>query len=530
MPRTTKLLWFTAATALSALAHSSDASACGGCFAPPVQGNDSGTIVTSHRMVMSVSTDRSILWDQFQYTGAPAEFAWVLPVKPGAVIEVGSEAFFDVLDAATGTQVAPPLLSCYSPGFFGCQVAPGLATGAMGCGASEGEGSDGNLLSPDPVQVVSHGATGPYESVVIHSDVPGALTKWLTDHQYTIPADVAPVIEAYQKEGFDFAALRLLPSAGVNQMRPVRVIQKGSSATLPLRMVAAGTGPYTAVTLFVIGEGRYTTQNLPEIVIPREQVIWDYTTGTSNYASLRNSLYSKGHSFFAAYAEPDALFSPITNPTTGFATHYQTTTGTQFATFADAFVEQAFINGETSSTDCRALWTDMSDEDRKVTRCDPEDPNCFVDPDTQVDARNLECDPPLGSDIPLDDLAQALAGMHPSDVWVTRLEANLARSDLANDLILSAAPAQEPVPGAFTATKAINLPNQCKFATPRTAAVVGPDGGDDKGPPKTDDDGTRRRLGPVITLGAIGLLFALRRLRASRKTRAILGAPAEVTR
>ena len=528
MPRTTPLLWFTAATALSALAYSTDASACGGCFAPPVQGNDTGTVVTSHRMVMSISTERTILWDQFQYSGSPTEFAWVLPVKPGAVIEVGSEAFFDVLDAATGTQVAPPLLSCYTPGFFGCQVAPGLATGSMGCGASEGDGNP-NLLAPDPVQVVSHGATGPYESVVLHSDVPGALTKWLNDHKYTIPTDVVPVIEAYQKEGFDFAALRLLPSSGVNQMRPVRVIQKGSSATLPLRMVAAGTGPYTAVTLFVIGEGRYTTQNIPEIVIPRDQVIWDYASGTSNYASLRNSLYAEGHSFFAAYAEPDALFGQVTNPTTGFATHYQTTSGAQFATFADAYVEQAFQSGETSSTDCRGEWAAMSDEDRKVIRCEPDDPTCYADPDTQVDAKILECDPPLGSDIPLDDLAQALVGMHPADVWVTRLEANLARSDLANDLILSAAPKQEPVPGAFTSTKAINLPNQCKFATPSSAGAVGPDGGDN-GLPKTDDDNTRRRLGPVITLGAIGLLFALRRLRGARKARGTFGPTPEVAR
>src|SRR5215212_5761782 len=153
-------------SALSALTWSGGAQACGGCFIQPVQDNDTGTIVTSHRMALSVSGDQTILWDQIQYTGNPAGFAWVLPVKPGARIDVASEAWFDVLDAATGTSVSPPLLACKTPGYFGCSVAPGMGTASFGCGASEGLGLDGGP-EPDPVQIVSHGATGPYESAII---------------------------------------------------------------------------------------------------------------------------------------------------------------------------------------------------------------------------------------------------------------------------------------------------------------------------------------------------------------------------
>lgn len=69
-------------------------------------------------------------------------------------------------------------------------------------------------------------------------------------------------------------------------------------------MVAAGTGPRTAITLFVIGEGRYTTKNIPEVRIPRETVYWDYTTASSNYALVRDSLYGLEHSFFVPYSSP----------------------------------------------------------------------------------------------------------------------------------------------------------------------------------------------------------------------------------
>src|SRR5688500_13852624 len=68
------------AAVVTAFAGSEEAVACGGCFAP----QDPPTVVSGHRMVMSVSPTHSVLWDQIQYASEPEEFAWVLPVKPGA--------------------------------------------------------------------------------------------------------------------------------------------------------------------------------------------------------------------------------------------------------------------------------------------------------------------------------------------------------------------------------------------------------------------------------------------------------------
>src|SRR6185503_19605287 len=88
------------------------AAACGGCF---VQAS-ADSFVTGHRMVFAVSEDRTVLWDQIQYTGAPDEFGWVLPVKRGAYIEASTDAWFEALDAATRTTVVSPWLAC-SPRF-----------------------------------------------------------------------------------------------------------------------------------------------------------------------------------------------------------------------------------------------------------------------------------------------------------------------------------------------------------------------------------------------------------------------------
>ena len=73
------------------------AEACGGCFVPQSE----RTVVTDHRMALSISPTQTVLWDQIRYSGDPAEFAWVLPVRAGATIELSNDAFFSALDAST---------------------------------------------------------------------------------------------------------------------------------------------------------------------------------------------------------------------------------------------------------------------------------------------------------------------------------------------------------------------------------------------------------------------------------------------
>lgn len=496
-----------------ALGWSNEARACGGCFTPPpTQPNDPGTVVASHRMVLSVSPEQTILWDQIQYTGSPTEFAWVLPVKPGARVEIGSDAFFDVLDAATQSSVRPPRLTCGVPPPSDCSIGAVGATSSFGC--SEGELADGVELDPalpaDPVHVVSRGSAGPYETVVLHSDEPDALPKWLTNHGYSIPADIAPLIATYAAEGFDFAALRLLPSAGVQQMRPVRVVMDGAVTSLPLRMVAAGTGARTAITLFVISEGRYAPQNFAEVAMPWSLLQWDYASASSNFSTLRADALKNGKEFLVSYAVQDPLFRAVVDPTTGFPARYETTEGWTYARISEAFVRQAFINGETSSLDCLDDLADLADDERRVVNptCDEDGTCATVDPTVHIDASHLACDPPIGSDAPLDDLSQALVGLHPKDVWLTRMDANLARESLASDLTIQPAVAQSSALGLVSPRRATNIPATCEIVS--GAAGLPPLGGPGSG---------LRRLGDLLAalvVFAFGVLLIVRRRVALR--------------
>jgi hypothetical protein len=270
------------------------ASACGGCFSVTVSSRP--TVVDAHRMAFAISPQQTVLWDQIRYSGDPAEFAWVLPVRSGARVELSRDEFFAALDAST----QPVINYTVAGGNPGCMLA--------GCGSSNSAAGGGGGTS---VQVLSQQVVGPYETVTLRSTDPNALANWLAAHQFDLPAAVQPVLDQYVSEGFDFIALRLRPQCGEQSMQPVRVVTPGADPTLPLRMVAAGVGPQVGITLFVLGQGRWRPQNFAEALFDDSQLTWDFATSSSNYETLAETLMAGngGRTFLTEAAMQPDLYS-----------------------------------------------------------------------------------------------------------------------------------------------------------------------------------------------------------------------------
>jgi hypothetical protein len=273
-----------AAAVCSSVALEREASACGGCFSPPTTENP--TVVTDHRMILSVSQDQSTLYDQIKYSGNPASFAWVLPIVGTVDIGLSADVVFQTLDGATTTSIVAPPANCPPPPTCHYRGGGGSDFGAESSAPAEDAGS---ASSPPPVTVTKQEQVGPYATVQLHSTDAGALEKWLSDNGFSIPADVQPVVDKYVSEQFDFLALKLLPGKNVTDMRPVRVTTKGASSVLPLRMVAAGTGATVGISLWVLSEGRYEPQNFPTFVIPTADIAWDWGQSKSDYVDLRTA-------------------------------------------------------------------------------------------------------------------------------------------------------------------------------------------------------------------------------------------------
>ena len=267
------------AATFALLAHDREARACGGCFHDPT---DNPSVVTDHRMILTVAQDQTTLYDEVKYQGDPKSFAWVLPIHGAVTVGLSAATVFSALDNATQTQVQQPVLNCPSP-----PSCPYDNSTAPSAGGSFG-GADASSNSADSGVVVTHEqVVGPYETVQLSASDPTALETWLTKNGFVVPADVQPIVAAYQKEGFDFLALKLLPGQGIQSMRPVRVTTPGAGVTLPLRMVSAGTGAIVGITLWVIADGRYEPTNFPQFTIKNQELIWDWQQSMSNFRMLR---------------------------------------------------------------------------------------------------------------------------------------------------------------------------------------------------------------------------------------------------
>ena len=466
------------------------ASACGGCFHVPSE----NTVVTGHRMAVSISKTQAVLWDQIEYSGDPSEFSWVLPIKKGAYVEVANDAFFDVLESGTLTSVSAPPEGCAprDGGGIGCG-ADSLAPSALEAGASNGRGGNG-------VEVVNQGTVGPYDTVTLSADNPNALADWLEENGYELPDSIRPTVDAYVTEGFDFIALKLQPGQGVAAMKPVRVVTEGSSYSLPLRMVAAGVGESVDIVLYVIGEGRYEAADFTNATIDPKLVTWDFRDDRSDYALQRLALISAkdGRNFLTTFAQKNAFLGEIPNNVGGFQSFVGFNIGANFAqTMAEAYILQGFDNGEATDADeqtCINNLNRIAGSGVVTDLCDDEG-NCTPVAAGQVDSQLLTC----GN---LDDLAVAMEGMHPNDVVVTRLEAKLPVEALDADLRLEASSDQANVESRFVAGLKVN---PCWDAP---SSVV----------PLLDGNKPKHRVPPegvvLLVLSAAGLSLALRRRRA----------------
>lgn len=437
-----------ASTLALATGAPSTAHACGACFVTP----NSPTVVSGHRMVMSISREQTVLWDQIQYQGEPEDFAWVLPVKPGARIEEATDAFFEALEATTQTVVSGQTVNC-APGFNedggyydgdGCSAGCGDDAASGDGEYADGSGGTSGGPPPNPVEVVHQGSVGPYETVTLSTMTPGALNTWLTQHGYNVDAASQPIIDQYVAEGFDFIALRLAPGLGVKQMKPVRVVMEGGGLTLPLRMVAIGTGAQTPIILYLIGEGRYAIENLAEVTVPIAELTWDYATKSSNYEPLRIAALTQnaGASFLTSFATP----TPFTDPVF--------TTAGPSTRFIELYEQQAKLNGEAETTcDIDPVFGNGSAVVNPCPPGEPLDSAACTDVANGIDARVYGCDGAY-------DVSAALIGMHPLDVWVARTEMILPREALTADLRLKTAP-QTPVTNKPVAPKSLNEDKAC---------------------------------------------------------------------
>ncbi len=448
------------------------AEACGGCFVP----TERPSVVTDHRMILTVYQNESTLYDQIKYSGSPQSFAWVLPIVGTAEVGLSADTVFGALDALTQTTIVQPARNCPGP-----QGQCPLNASASGGAASDSGG----------VTVTKSEVVGPYATVQLKSDNPAALTDWLAANGFSVPNDVKPIIASYVAEHFDFLALKLVPGASVNQMRPVRVTTRGASTSLPLRMVAAGTGPTVGISLWVLGEGRYEPQNFPFFHIDDKELVWDWTQGRSNYVPLRDEK---------------------TKAANGRAWEIESSLDEQKSTIAQGVQYGVFVGGGRGGAPQAASDYDPIKDGNGTVIKTPE----------QVRALDLQKLLNTSSPVTENDLSPLQGSLR-----ITRIRADLAHEGLTTDLQLRAAADQSVLSNQRVVAKELNEPVCPVYAgcestgeqLPRTQAVAKTQanasglvlGSGCNTTDKTDDAKS------LLALGGLGAFFAASALRRKKR-------------
>jgi hypothetical protein len=476
-----------AAALTSSYALERRASACGGCFSPPPSPTENPTVVTDHRMILTVSQDQSTLYDQIKYSGNPSSFAWVLPIVGTVDVGLSADIVFQTLDGATTTSITAPPLNCPAPPT--CNNRGGSAS--FGAASDSAQSADAGAASPPPVTITKQEQVGPYSTVQLHSTDAGALEKWLSDNGFSIPADVQPVVDKYVGEHFDFLALKLLPGKNVTDMRPVRVTTKGAGSVLPLRMVAAGTGATVGITLWVLGEGRYEPQNFPTFFIPTDDIAWDWTQGKSDYVDLRTAKAAAANGR-AWESESSTTLYPQQIQNAVIRTYYGGYPGSPTPYDPDAGTPL-----DPQEASAQIDYLPVKDQQGTVTK-------------TAVQARQ-------------DDLDTLLHGISDASARVTRIRADLAHAALDADLVVTASKDQSVLSNVRQLTKEIGQPlcpiyssDGCSQVgtAPRDQAAARSDGGTESFSCTTGGGGSG---GGTLWLGAGLGYLALSIVRARRR-------------
>jgi hypothetical protein len=399
--------------ALASLAMLSprDASAVGA-----VIGKEGETVtVSAARIAVATTPGRTALWAQVAVTGAGAGFVWILPVRTGARIDLGSDAWLDALDAATSPVVLPP--STATPDT---------------CDAG---------LSPQRLPPATSPQSGLPTATGLFTD-PAALESFVTGAGYAIPPDLASAL------GPVFSGGAVIASTYATAGRPVRTLRIVDSGPplLPFALTGA-LDSTTQATAFVIASAGATAGSSPLMLDP-SRVMW-ISDGLSSFAAARASLLDpwQGTRWLTESAAPGLLFDGAAiGP------------GATLPAVVGQYFSLASVYGDATGdpTECAtAALSGQGDPDPYVAACPVGTLGIVPGPSPCSDDADGEASTGQDGGAPIDalscggsadDAALAVGGLAAAGIWVSRIEGIVTQTSASDvPVTIAATPPSSPV-------------------------------------------------------------------------------------
>ncbi len=239
-------------------------------FAAPATARAMGAVVSSPPGASSAVTLRfavaaneekgapSARWASVTVQGSATAFAWIVPVRPAALLELSPDAWLGALEAATAPRVVPP------------DTTPP-------CGFSGGAEVEGTFT---PTVTTAPGA------VVVAPDRP-TLDTTLASWGLSLTPELSPAIDAVLASGSDLVAMLFTGASGTVVTRTLRVVDDEPPA-VPLSLLTGGANG-VQVTAFAMSGSSIAFGTQADLTVDPTTILWQ-SNGTSTYASARDAM------------------------------------------------------------------------------------------------------------------------------------------------------------------------------------------------------------------------------------------------
>lgn len=257
--------------ALGLSAHTRVSEACGGSVSEPA----TQVTVGGQRAFIAVrsngTTDVVVQLDVSQADGNYGVLL-PLPVEPTVDPTPIDASELDGLDIDT------------QPVFGGSDGVSETGGGCACGGAGDGEAVDGNG-SEGNITVGSFTEVGPVTATALTADDTTALSAWLSDNGFEIPAEQQALVDSYVTAGSWFLAFKRNTAAPPGQSSVgVHFTLDGDHRGYPLRIAQLGAGAEVAITVWISHADSVTPESPFEVLVPRD------LAGVYDDASYRSAL------------------------------------------------------------------------------------------------------------------------------------------------------------------------------------------------------------------------------------------------
>jgi MYXO-CTERM domain-containing protein len=282
------------------------ADACGGTFCNTGINNanrQQAIDQTGENIIFVMEPGKVEAHIQIQYQGTAASFSWVLPVQALPEVEVGSQALFDRLLAATVPTYG------YTTQYDSCGNFGGMNASGPAFGTGAGVGGGGSGLADAGVSVVLQKTVGAFEVTVLQGGTTQEVLAWLTANGYQAPTATPGLLDGYVANHYLFVAVKLTNGAGIDEIHPLVVRYAGTQPCVPLKLTAVAAVEDMGIRTFFLGTKRVVPKNYKHVV--PNPVLLDWMSLGSNYKKLISqsvdSPVANGRAFVTEYAGPTAV-------------------------------------------------------------------------------------------------------------------------------------------------------------------------------------------------------------------------------